>query len=604
VDSPDFLGAEQGAPDLGRAPELPQPCPVTPLGKDGSKIYFLDSTNQLIETTANIQKGDLKLWFGNDWLETYFPQKDAKGNVTKFNQDTAQTALVDDCRRKGIFNPQGRVFGRGAHRARADDTQLILHMGRKIMMANARDSKGRALPSQMHLPGEIGGSFFPARPGLPAPANEASSRTEAEELRKFFRRWYWVDSDAASLLLLGFTAEMHLCGAMNWRSHVWLVGPTAAGKSELQKVIRAIHDEWCLHTEDASEAAIRQILGDDTLPVMIDEAEAHDRPERLAAILNLMKKSSSGAKLHRGGQDHKGIEFTAQSCFLLSSVLHANMRGEDRNRIAILEMRAVPLDAPELKVDRDHWRKVGRRMHRRMIEQWPRFDATVSLYKREIAVRGFEGRWRDTYGTLLACADLLLFDDVPGDNMLAEAGEGLDRVALAVTAIQSMMTRGRGEARTDIESVQLFLLSQMLPGGHGKPPESVATWLDRAMTLKYVPGEFITEEGSREIDHEARAKLSSYGLRVVSLTPKKGGGHAVADALAEQRAGQYLAVAYASNQPLRDLFKASDWAGGAWVQSLAKIEGAVKGLKIRFGRGGKPDNAVCVPLTAFDGEEG
>ena len=603
VDAPDFFGAEEGAPDLGRAPELPQPCPVTPLGKDGSKIYFLDRLNQLIETTCNLQKGDLKLYFGNDWLETHFPMKDSKGNVTKFNQDTAQTALVEDCTRKGIFNPNGRVFGRGAHRARDDDAQLILHMGRKVMIANRRDRKGQIVKPELHLPGEINGSFFPARPALPEPASEASTRTEARQLREFFERWYWVEAKAASLLLLGFTAQMHACGAAEWRSHVWLAGPTAAGKSSLQKVIRAIHDEWCLHTEDASEAAIRQILGDDTLPVMIDEAEAHDRPERLAAILNLMKKASSGAKLHRGGQDHKGIEFTAQSCFLLSSVLHANMRGEDRNRIAILEMRAIPMDAPELRVEREHWRKVGRRMHRRVIDQWPRFEPTLALYKKEIAARGFEGRWRDTYGTLLTFADLLLYDDVPGDNMLADPGEGRDRVGLAVSEVQPLMARGRSEARSDVERVQQYLLSQMLPGAHGKPPESVATWLDRAMTLRFTPGQFETDSGTHEVDHEARAKLASYGLRVVALE-RKGTGYAVADARPEVREGQFLAVAYATNEPLRALFRGSEWADGGWLQSLGKIEGVTKGLKIRFVRGGKPDNAIAVPLTALAGEEG
>ena len=127
----------------------------------------------------------------------------------------------------------------------------------------------------------------------------------------------------AALLLLGWVGHALMCGAFGWRSHVWLTGETSAGKSTLQKLIRAILDEWGLYTEDASEASIRQTLKDDTLPVMIDEAEPDDRAERQQAMINLARKASSGAKMHRGSADHRAQEFTAQSAFLFSSILHA-----------------------------------------------------------------------------------------------------------------------------------------------------------------------------------------------------------------------------------------------------------------------------------------
>lgn len=605
VEAPDFLDTME-APEFGRKPRLPQPCPVTPLGVQGQKLFFLDSLNQIASMAADLKKGDLKLFFGTDWLLEHFPQH-PKGwkqgdPVTKFDQDDAQTALVEDCRMKGIFNPDGRVFGRGAHRARHDEGQLILHMGRSVLLANPRDHKGKQLKPKSLPPGAVGDSYFPALPGLPAPADTASSNTEARELLNFISKWYWVEQEAAPLLLLGFIAQMFICGVLGWRSHVWLAAPTASGKSELQKLIRAVHADWCLFTEDASEAAIRQTLGDDTLPVMIDEAEAHDKPERLAAILNLMKKASSGAKMHRGSADHKAQEFTAQSCFLLSSVLHANMRGEDRNRIAILEMRQVPLDAEELKLDLPHWRQMGRRMHRRMIEQWERFESTLHAYKREIASRRFEGRWRDTYGTLLACADMLLFDDSPRDSLSEDPDEGPDRVRNAVAKIMPMMSRGRVEARSDVDRVLLQLQSHMVPGAHGKASEPLGAWLERAMKLKAEAGQFATDPTTYHVDEEARAKLKAYGLRVVQLERKSTGGWTVTDAKPEVWEGQYLAVAYATNKGLCQVFQGSEWADGIWLQSMGKIPGVEKGLKVRFA--GNSDNAIAVPLTALQGGEG
>jgi hypothetical protein len=104
------------------------------------------------------------------------------------------------------------------------------------------------------------------------------------------------------------------------------------------------------------------------------------------------------------------------------------------------------------------------------------------------------------------------------------------------------------------------------------------------------------------INEKARAKLKSHGLRVVSLTQKPDQRQpSVSDPPAEDWRGSYLAVAYASNTPLCELFKGSDWAGGAWVQSLGKIEGVQK-AKVRFA--GSLDNAVCVPLHLFEPKEG
>ena len=613
LEAPDFTAPVPGAGgtrggEPGK-PQLPQPCPVTPLGVQGIKLHFLDQLNQLQAVGTECRKNDLALWFGEGWLTGCFPQypKASKDNPDPdpngFDQKTSSLALIADCSARGIFNPQGRVFGRGAHRARRDPAQLVLHMGRQVLIANAPGKRpGERNPDPVVKPaGAVNDSYFPALPALPAPADHPASTIEARALLAELGKWIWVEAEAAPLLLLGMIGQMYVCGALDWRSHVWLTAPTASGKSTLQTMIRAMLDDWCLATEDASEAAIRQILGDDTLPVMIDEAEAHDNPERLKAILNLMKKASSGAKIHRGGADHKGQEFTAQSCFLLSSVLHASMRGEDRNRIAILEMRQIPPGAPPLELDFATWRSLGRRLHRRMIEQWPRFAETLADYKRTIASAGFEGRWRDTYGTLLACADLLLFDHAERlSDPDSDGADAIGRTQKFVQTIAAMMARGRVEARSDVERLPVYLSTQLLPGAHGAPAESIGTWITRAMNLR--GGQFETDPG--DVDEAARAKLKSYGLRVANLEPKATGGWKVIDARPEAWDEAWLVVAYATNKPLCDIFRGSEWADGGWLQSLGKVDKARRGIKARFGGAGTAaDNAIAVPLQALMGED-
>lgn len=611
VPAPDFAGAGDAEEADGRPPRLPQPCPVTPVGVNGKNLIFLDGLQQqVIAAPKELEKGALKLWFGEGWLLAHYAEVNAKGEPNgKFNQDMVQTDLVEDCRNGGIFNPNGSIFGRGAHRHPTDREQLLLHMGRSVLIANAPDKHGsRAGAPVLRKAGRIGDEggrqlFFPAHEALPPPAAEPSSAEEGRDLLHMLGKWFWVDMEASPILMLGMIGQMFFCGAQDWRAHMWLTAPTASGKTLLQKLIRLLHEGWCLFADDVSEAAIRQTLGDDTLPVLIDEAEADDNIERQANIVRLMKKSSAGSKIIRGGQDHKATEFTAQSCFLLSSVLHAPLKGEDRNRIAILELRQVPQVTARLKLDEPFWRAVGRRMHRRMIEQWPRFVDTLESYQDEIMRRGYESRWGDTYGTLLACADMLLYDEAPEDahHLPLEHPDGIGRVAAMVSRVCRTIDQGRVEARSDVERVIVRLLSHQLPGAHGKPSEAVGAWVRRAMTLRAEPGQFSTDEPEMVVDREARDKLKNHGLRVVMLSEKDGKA-SISDARAEAWDESWLAVAYATNEPLKQIFKGSEWADGGWLQSLGKLEHARRPVKVRFAGGA--DNALLVPLRAVMGDEG
>lgn len=616
---PDMAAADDAAEADGRPPRLPQPCKVAPLGIYGKNLVFLDRLQQIVmEPPRGCSKGELALWFGEEYLVEYFPQypkgwKPGGDPPEDFHQGKAQMALIADCEARGIFKPEGKVFGRGAHRPRHDEEALVLHIGRRVLLANMPNARGERSGHIVQHPAgmvRIAGkeTFFPADDGLPPPADERASAAEAEEVRTLFERWNWAEPRAAPLLLFGWLAQAFICGWLEWRAHVWLPGPTASGKSSLQKIIRALLGEWVLSTADASEAGIRQILRNDTLPVSIDEAEPHDNPERVQQVMNLMKKASSGDRILRGGADHKGQEFTAQSCFLLSSVMHATLRGEDRNRIALLDMMKLPDDPDPLELELAKWRRTGRRLHRRMIEGIGRFERTLACYKRAIGAQRYEGRWQDTYGTLLACADLLLYDYAPDDpiheDIVPTDEPGFSRVQHAVMAILPMLAKGRVEARTDTERVSRVLLSHALPGAHGRPPEPVGTWIDRALEWRDLDDQGAAIPGP---DEAARNKLKTYGLRVVRLVPdaKKTTGYSIEDAGTGDGAWRddYLAVAYPTNKGIAEIFARGDWMGDGYLQSLRKLEGTKGPFKVRFG-GRQPDNALLVPLVALSGDEG
>jgi hypothetical protein len=589
---------------------LPPRCPVTALGHQNGVMWFLDHANQVISIKPDCRKGEVMLLFGGEsylrsvekWAQWRAPNKamgETEPQIKGFDQALVQADLIAAAAQASIFDPQGLLFGRGAHRRQPDDA-LVLHAGNKVLIVGAVDVRGKTELEVTERPaGRIDGKIYPALRALPAPAREPSTPEEAVRLKQLFNQWYFFEPDAAPLLLLGYVGQALICGALSWRAHVWLTGETAAGKSTLQKVIRAILDDWGIFTEDASEAAVRQLLKDDTLPVMIDEAEADDRADRQTAMINLARKASSGAKMHRGSSDHRAQEFTAQSAFLFSSILHAPLDPQDRNRFAILAMRQVPADAKEPDLNLKYWREAGRRMQRRMIEQWPRFDRTLATYKDQIRKQGFQGRWRDTFGTLLAFADMLLHDCAPSEE--SELNDDFGREVRWVQSCLPLMQRGAIEAEDTTTRCITHLTSSLLPASPGQNPETIGRWITRAMEY--------ADKDSTSFNTNARNKLRSHGLRVVNLTKTPGGNTGVSDANLVSQV--YVLIAGKTNTALKQLFAHSKWYDGGWQQALqlatwtddkGRVVKAEQGIAARFT--GRKEYALAVPIEALVGPIG
>lgn len=630
VTLPDMAG-EDDAPgeeqDRIPSPFLLEDSPITPLGQatKGSRIVFMDANNALQERDTRLSSNDFVLHCGGeDWLWDVFPryakqsEKDKNAGLDPvqvgFDHGAGGNALAAACFSKGIFNPENRVFGRGAHRPRHDEDMLLLHAGNRLLLANVPDKRGRRLKTLKSVKaGEFAQCFYPGGPPLPLPdLAQGATADEARELMDLFGEWSWLMPEVAKLLVLGWIGQLYICGALSWRAHIWLTGSTAAGKSHLQKLMRALAGDWAVTTEDASPAYIRQKLGLDRLAVLIDEAEADDDAERQQAMLTLARKGSSGGSIGRGGSDHQAQDFTIHSCFVLSSIIHSIKVGQDHNRFAILDMRPIPTDKADLKLDLPHYRALGRRLHRRMLDQWHRFDGTLDYYKGLIHAAGYAGRWRDTFGTLLACADMLLFDASPKDRFdpisLAERDDregGEEWVRL----VEPLMMRGTEEARTDTERCVLYLLSALIPGANGNPAETVARWLHRAIE----PGVTVDDNGyeSVVVNDTARDRLKTYGLRVFRpkklSTDAKGRTNWGVEELGtgpEAWRDGYLAVAGGGHRGLAELFRhaPSDFNSGQWVQSLQKADDAIR-LRMRFEKVGSPEYVVALPLRMFGGGE-
>jgi hypothetical protein len=218
--------------------------------------------------------------------------------------------------------------------------------------------------------------------------------------------------------------------------------------------------------------------------------------------------------------------------------------------------------------------KLGARLMRRMIDQWPRFATTYATYRDELRTSAaFSDRHQDTYGTLLACADLLLFDSLPEGDMLDET---IDKLAM-------MVAPARAEAIDDQARCLSHLLQSPLDRGGGVK-RSVASWVRDARAQ--------SDLGPDSVRRRESAKaLGLLGLRVFDQGDAKHPAGA--------KAPPMLFVAN-THSGLQRLFQDTPWPGsagaiGGWVNVMRRLDGAVvPALSLKVG--GQNTRGTLVPI--------
>lgn len=528
------LVGEQERPDDG----LPPGLPVRPLGVFGTTRFYLDADRQLVALAArdHTRLGVLGL-FGRhtSLLYEHWPRHSKDGDVTGWRPELAAERLMAACSHCGQWDPAERERGRGAWRD--EDGGLILHTGQSVLHFPAASPDPWA-SRRSHEPGLAGRYVYPAGESVGLPAEHAASAEGAERLLTLLRTWRWR-REIDAVLLLGWMGAAMIAGALEWRPIVWITGTKGTGKSTLQELMEAVFGGGLVKLADTSEAYIRQRLRHQTLPVSLDEAEAEEDNRRLQSIVRLARVAASGGRLGRGGQDHQAVEFTMRSAFLFGSILMPPLLGQDRSRIAVLEMRELVAGAARPDVRASTWQAVGAQMRRRLVDGWSRWSETLDHYRESLIAAGHNARGADQFGTLLAAADLLLMD---GAACGETSGPWIEQLAAAEIA----------ETEEDVSDEQQclgHLLSSAVDPYRNGGKRTIAEWI--ALAAGDVQG-----DGA-----EAQRALGVCGLRVEGRT-------------------RTLQVAN-SHSGLAELFAGTRWAArsgsqGVWVQAMRRLPGAAR----------------------------
>ncbi len=559
---------------------LPADCPVIPLGKNGDVFFYVDAQRQYRHLKArDHNRLNLQALVApkTNWLWDKYPRYNKDGDKTGWHAELFAEDLMNNCAQMPAWEARARLRGRGAWRG--DGNELVMHLGDQVLVRRTDAPETLA-----HDPGLIGWYVYPGSSPLPRPADDDKALAEGVgEVMSLFGQWSWRQSDEdrkagrhphSARLLLGWIICGLIGGALEWRPMIWVTAPFGSGKSTLQECIDAIFGKGgILRASDATSAGVRQVLGLDTLSVLLDENEGSADNSKINALVQFARLAASGGRLWRGGGDHEAVEFVARSCFAFSSIIVPPLTPQDRSRIAVLDLDKLAQDATEPVIDPDRLAAIGGAMRRRLLDGWPDFLDRIASFKGAMRrLAGHTSRSASQYGTLLAAADFMLNGEAPaGDDAWREALRGFSRADLAFVD---------DEEGGDGENCLSHLLTSLIDLGRGSDRRTVAGWVDSAFDGKAQP--------DTEKLLACNKVLGTFGLKVIDKGAVPG-------------ETWWLAVANRHTMlgTLFD-FSGSPWAtpagqSGAWARSLQRVDGHQTTGSMRFDGAGS--RATLIPVS-------
>jgi hypothetical protein len=596
-----MLRVVDGEQPRGSNPFVGDRDPFVALGNlPGTGVAFLDSHDALQQVTArDLSRNNLQRFFSAQplWLVRTFPRPKKGQNSDEADSFAANLAcdrILNACGHEGPWDPKQRLRGRGAWLG--EDNDLILHCGDKLWVNGRMEAAGRR-----------GERIYPKGPPLMRPHRDAQPAYggPGEQLFGILDKWRWKQPELDQRLMLGWIGAALIGGALQWRPSVWVTGLRGSGKSMLvDMLVCSLFDNKrsLLFSTNTTPAGLWQMLAYDSIPIILDESEPDIDRRRLNALVEMMRISFGGGDVQRGSSEGTAHQYPVRSSFLFSSINVPDLKPQDRSRCAVLELQPlVPGEA--LMIAYSEMPALGRALLRRMVDHWARLPDVLEAFREELIKRGWDGRGADTFGTLLACANILLSDECyPEHDLEGECGAELE-ATLQLHRQEELPDHGhminhlRGAFADPWRGGERRPLGELVRQAAGFPvTESGAQGeleVAEPAPRSEAQAQVIAERDSGCID--ANRTLMAYGMKVMGETDRATG-----------QWRRYVAVANQSSA-LNELLRGTHWAGqsgaaGMWRRILSRVPGAQASTAAVYFRDGN-HRAVLVPLETFLGEE-
>ena len=526
------------------------------LGHDHRVYYYLPRrSRQIVALPARDHTStNLLSMARSDFWETWFPCK--KG----VQWDAAANALFDISEKKGIYSPDA-LRGCGAW---YDEGRVVLHFGDYLSVNGVRheihefDSK---YIYEQNRRADISDA-------APLPNTEAIKLLDLCNLLAFEKPVY-------SRMLAGWIALAPICGALDWRPHIWITGSSGTGKSWVaNKIIKPCLGNFSLNVMGStSEPAIRRALYQNAFPVTFDESERECGSRDINAIIQLMRQSSSDgdAYIMKGGHGEKNtVMFKIRSCFCMMSVHLAISLAADTSRISVLT-----LGKHEPSIRQELWEEIQSRIGTLINPEW-----CAALRSRSVALIPQIRDNSKIFGATVASA---LGNQRTGDQigaLLAGAYSLTSNHAISSQAAEKWVNEQDWVEQKEVisETDERNCLDSMV--------QTTVTIAEGGLRIERTIGQLIgmasgdietdTEDGPAKQEQNRRdaiATLLRYGMRV---------------------SGKNLLIS-ASHKGTKKLLERTAWAEG-WHRILVRIDTVQEVPLARFGPGART-KAAAIPLN-------
>ncbi len=423
---------------------LPPDCPIKVIGFDvEGATWCLTSLGYL----RKIEKFDATTIAGlfspyTDFLQWAWPawgeMKIIEDGVEKKKQvikriEVQQCALAiqTEAGRKTVFDAHTQHRGRGGW----EDSQgnFLWHSGGWLWKSeNNKLIRARPAMHEKFLYTRDRSTIEPW--SAPVTADESPARRILDDLKT----WNWQRPYLDPLLVVGWLATAIMGGALKARPIVFTTGGKGVGKSTMHELVRNTLDGMVTSAVDTTAAGIYQKARHDALPFLVDELESKPGSHKSQSVIELARVAYTGGDIARGGADHEGTTFRMHSSFFFSAINPPPMGSQDKSRMAILNLsRLDKSDGIGRKllasIETD-----GRMLLRQVLDGWREFqDRLLPDYWQILQAQGLDSRGIDTYGTLLASAELLVGPEAMEDCGLAVTDQNrLGEIVMEATALE------------------------------------------------------------------------------------------------------------------------------------------------------------------------
>lgn len=544
--------------NAAEVPDAPFKC----LGYNSSgctvSYYYLPrGTQRVIAFTASEHtQRNLLAIAPLDYYQDHFSVISNKRTIIDWNN--VANSLIRMSERSGIYDPS-TIRGRGAW---FDFGKTVLHLGDRLIVDNKHTDIQKFNSQYIY---EADTPTEPANYVEPLPVDEANKFLDLLEMIAWERKIH-------SRFMAGFCFLANICGALEWRPHIWLTGGSGSGKTWIfDRIIKPILGAGTILAQsNSSEAGLRQLIGSDAFPVVFDEAEtekSHDKA-RMQMIIELARQASSesSAAIIKGTKGGSAVQFRVRSMFLFASINPIITQYADETRITICKLgRHAPSEREEKfntlnkatsQLLSTEW---CARMRVRAIQMIPTIRTNANIFSKFTAQETGSQRHGDQFGALMAGAYALQSDNLVEEDMAKKLVQHQDW--------------NEQKAITDEpdENKCIKILFQHIVKIDQRN-ESI--------------GEIIQEiiEDCNFGNTTGTKLLKRHGIKFI-----------------REKDSRKLKIAIADRHTmLNQIFKDTQWIGG-WKHVLARIEGA-KTQTVRFGDG-MVTTATIIPMEKlFDVE--